>query len=121
METRHEGNKSVDPLVVVDLPFAEISLHLFGKTLADPSNLLSLRIRIRRGSLVKQKAKGIAESLESSRRRRPIRSGKGELDPSQTVLDDLNRVLKLGKEVLYQSLFKIKEATKVASVGGWLE
>jgi len=101
MEARHEGNKSVDPLVVVDLPFAEISLHLFGKALADPSNLLPLRIGVRRGGLVKKETKGVGKSFKSSRRRRPIRSGKGELDPSQTDLDDLNRVLKLGEKILY--------------------
>jgi hypothetical protein len=80
METRHQNIIPIYNLIVVHLPLKQVCLNLLGEALTNPRNLLPLRVGSIHGSLVEEKTKGIAKTLESSRSDRPVGSRERKLD-----------------------------------------
>jgi hypothetical protein len=113
METRHQNIIPIDDLIVVDLPLKQVCLNLLGEALADPRNLLPFGVRGIHGSLVEEKAKGIAKAFERGRSSGSIGSRKREFNAFEALLDHRDGVLELGEEEADDDLAEVRKTAEV--------
>ena len=114
MKTRHPHVKGINHFGVLYLPLVEIVLHQLWEALSDPRDTLSLKIGSLYWGLVEEKAENIVKPFESSRSSASIRSGKGEFDSCNVVLNDGDGVFKFCEEILNKSPFKRKERVEIS-------
>ena len=100
-------------MIVAHLPLKQVDLNLLGEALADPRNMLPLRIEGFRRSLIEEKTKSIAKTFKGSRSGGAVRSRLSELDAFDSIFNHHDGVLKLREKEAKNALTEVPEVTEI--------